>query len=73
MSDVEFFQTRMGHDYYEHTMPELVRQLKRLNDTLDKLSAAVPFAALATLDGQTRDHIAQLVAELAAVKTEHTK
>jgi len=34
MSDVQFFQTRMGKHYYEVTMPELVRQMTRLNDML---------------------------------------
>ena len=37
---VEFFQTRMGKTFYEHTMPELVRQLERLNELLDRLVAA---------------------------------
>jgi len=34
MSDVQFFQTRMGRQFYEVTMPELVRQVTRLNDLL---------------------------------------
>ena len=34
MSDVPFYQTGMGRKYYEATMPELVRQLTRLNDML---------------------------------------
>ena len=34
---VEFFQTRMGKTFYEHTMPELVRQLERLNEQMEKL------------------------------------
>jgi len=33
MSD--FFKTRMGQRFYEHTMPELVKQLERLNDNLE--------------------------------------
>ena len=37
---VEFFQTRMGHQFYEHTMPELVRQLERLNQLLEQLVTA---------------------------------
>ena len=37
---VQFFQTRMGQRFYEHTMPELVRQLARLNELLDRLVAA---------------------------------
>ncbi len=32
-----FFQTRMGLRHYEHTMPELVRQLTRLNDLIEKV------------------------------------
>jgi hypothetical protein len=31
-----FFQTRMGMRHYEHTMPELVRQLTRLNDLVER-------------------------------------
>jgi hypothetical protein len=37
MSDVPFFKTTMGHKFYEHTMPELVRQLTRLNAVLERL------------------------------------
>jgi len=32
MSHVPFYQTRTGRQFYEITMPELVRQLTRLND-----------------------------------------
>ena len=39
MSGVPFHQTRMGQRFYEHTMPELVRQLTRLNDLLEKATA----------------------------------
>ena len=34
MNEVQFFQTKMGRQYYEVTMPELVRQIHRLNDLL---------------------------------------
>jgi hypothetical protein len=34
MSGPQFFETRMGRQYYEVTLPELVRQLHRLNDLL---------------------------------------
>ena len=44
MPDIQFFQTRMGQRFYESTLPELVRQIKRLNDLLEKL-----------LDGSVRD------------------
>ena len=34
MGESEFYQTRTGRQYYEVTLPELVRQLTRLNDLL---------------------------------------
>jgi len=34
MNDVPFYQTKMGRQYYEVTMPELVRRLHRLVDIL---------------------------------------
>lgn len=40
MSDAPFHQTRMGHQFYEATMPELVRQLVRMNENLERLLAA---------------------------------
>jgi hypothetical protein len=36
MSDIPFHKTQMGHRFYEHTMPELVRQLARLNAILER-------------------------------------
>lgn len=38
MSGPEFFQTRMGVRFFEHTIPELVKQLTRLNDVLESLA-----------------------------------
>src|SRR6185369_64436 len=37
MSDIPFHQTRMGHAFYEATMPGLVRELARLNANLEQL------------------------------------
>ena len=34
MSEIQFFQTKMGRQFYEVTMPELVRQIHRLNEML---------------------------------------
>jgi|GEM_PF-2518414 len=34
MNRVQFFETRTGRQFYEVTLPELVRQLARLNDML---------------------------------------
>ena len=39
MSDVEFYQTRAGRTYYEKTLPELVEQLRRLAEAMEKLVA----------------------------------
>lgn len=39
MSGPSFFQTHMGQDYYQVTMPRLVRELARLNDNLERLVA----------------------------------
>ena len=40
MSDPKFFQTRMGQRFYEHTAPELVRQITKLNELLERFVAA---------------------------------
>ena len=37
MSDVPFYRTVMGQRFYDHTIPELVRQLTRLNALLERL------------------------------------
>jgi hypothetical protein len=39
MSGPRFFQTGMGQKFFEHTLPELVRQLTRLNDHLGRIVA----------------------------------
>ena len=39
MSDTPFHQTRMGHTFYEGTMPSLVRELRRLNDNFERILA----------------------------------
>ncbi|MBE0564602.1 MAG: hypothetical protein IH621_01475 [Krumholzibacteria bacterium] len=33
-NDIQFYQTRMGRQFYEVTVPELIRQIARLNDLL---------------------------------------
>lgn len=45
MSEPQFFQTRMGQRFYEHTMPELVRAVERLNENLERLAAATERAS----------------------------
>ncbi|WP_434345592.1 hypothetical protein ACN6A1_26785 [Myxococcus virescens] len=39
MSGPAFFQSYMGQRFYESTMPNLVRELKRLNDNMERLVA----------------------------------
>ena len=34
MNEIQFFQTRMGKTYYDVTLPNLVREIHRLNDLL---------------------------------------
>jgi len=45
----EFHLTRMGRDFYDRTVPELVRQLQRLNENLERRAAA-PDLQQATAD-----------------------
>jgi hypothetical protein len=35
----EFFQTPMGRRFYEHTVPELVKQIERVAEALEALLA----------------------------------
>ena len=41
MSDVPFHLTRGGRTFYEHSVPELIRQLEALNETLARIAAAL--------------------------------
>jgi hypothetical protein len=38
MSDIPFHQTPMGRDFFDRTMPELVKQLARIAALLEKLA-----------------------------------
>jgi hypothetical protein len=37
MPETPFYKTRMGQNFYERTVPELVKQLERLNELLARL------------------------------------
>ena len=37
MSEPQFFQTKMGRDFYDKTLPEIARQLARLNELLERM------------------------------------
>lgn len=41
MPDVQFFQTAMGRTFFDHTMPTLVKELKRLNENMEALAATM--------------------------------
>ena len=34
MNDIQFFQTKMGRQFFDVTMPNLVREIHRLSDML---------------------------------------
>jgi len=52
MAGPEFFQTRMGQVFYEGTMPALVRELKKLNENMEKVAdgSLLPKLATALMD-----------------------
>ena len=37
MSDLDFYQTRAGRVFYDQTVPELVEQVRRLADAVERL------------------------------------
>ncbi|NVJ27608.1 hypothetical protein HUW62_40985 [Myxococcus sp. AM011] len=39
MSGPAFFQTHMGQRFFEGTVPQILRELRRLNDNLERLVA----------------------------------
>ncbi len=39
MAGDDFFKTRMGHRFYEATMPKIADQLERLNTNIEALVA----------------------------------
>ncbi len=41
MSHPPFHVTRLGRTYYEHQVPELLRQLARLNTNFEAMTAAL--------------------------------
>ena len=42
MSGISFHDTVMGRRFFEHTVPELVRQLARIADLLERLVEQQP-------------------------------
>ena len=38
---IEFYQTRMGKTFYDHTMPTIAKELARLNGLLERIAVAL--------------------------------
>jgi hypothetical protein len=38
MNEVSFYQTRAGKTFYEKTLPELVQQVRRLAEAVERLT-----------------------------------
>ena len=38
---IDFYQTRMGRTFYDHTMPTIAKELARLNDQLERIATAL--------------------------------
>ena len=38
---IEFFQTRMGKTFFDHTMPTIAGELGRLNGLLERIAKAM--------------------------------
>jgi hypothetical protein len=55
MSDIQFFETKMGRQYYDVTMPELVRQIHRLNDLLALIHESTESANRTTDETSNRE------------------
>ena len=37
----EFYLTRMGRTFYDHTLPTIAKELARLNDQLERIATAL--------------------------------
>ena len=56
MSDIPFYRTRIGQQFYDRTMPELVRQITRLNDLLENsLKGKSEPMPMTTMETTSRD------------------
>ena len=53
MSETPFYKTRMGHQFYERTMPALVKQLERVGGLLQMLSSQLSRRE----DGNAKTHV----------------
>lgn len=42
MGGPEFFQTGMGHTFYQGTMPRIMRALERIADALERMNPPPP-------------------------------
>ncbi|RKG56886.1 hypothetical protein D7X30_22405 [Corallococcus sp. AB011P] len=56
MSGPAFFQTHMGQRFFEGTVPQILRELRRLNDNLER-----PVAVAEQFAGQEQSSCAEPV------------
>ena len=57
MTDVPFHLTRLGRAFFERDVPELVKQLTRLNENIEALSEAFAnIGIVANGDPEEPDH-----------------
>ena len=56
MSETPFFKTRMGHRFYEHTIPELVKQLEQLNQILGQIASRLDQTESSAQNDLAGDH-----------------
>lgn len=54
MTGPQFFQTHMGRRFYEHTMPELVKQVARVADALEAVLVVCAKKPMENASGEKR-------------------
>jgi hypothetical protein len=55
MTEPGFFRTQMGRTFYDRTMPELVHQITRVADALERVVAALERNPESRVDVDTRE------------------
>lgn len=51
----DFFRTRMGHRFFESTMPKVAEELARLNTNIEALIALLERRSVPEHEGDDRD------------------
>ena len=53
---IEFYQTRMGKTFYDHTMPTIAKELARLNGLLERIAVAMEKQDAGQSEGQDQSN-----------------